>query len=313
MLSALSQTGRYDAHGVLRFHELPEPSGQEVAAVARWAHARLVRVLERHGRCLEGMNEVADDAMAQEQPVLASCYGASAGDVQLQGAAPGQKTDKLVHPVRLVPSPTEALAEVSGVNIHAKVVIDGRDRRRLERLCGDVARPPLSQERLELQGDGRVRYRFKAAWKDGTHAVLLDPLDFIARLCALIPPPRFHMLRYHGVLAAHAQARAEVVPRRGTPNPPEQLALFPSSDALPPEPPPPSRHPWAGLLKRVFAVDVTVCPRCHATLRIVELATERNHIARVLRKQALGARAPPPPRHASTEKLQLAFDESAAV
>jgi hypothetical protein len=27
-------------------------------------------------------------------------------------------------------------------------------------------------------------------------AVVLDPLDFIARLCALIPPPRFHMLRY---------------------------------------------------------------------------------------------------------------------
>jgi hypothetical protein len=29
------------------------------------------------------------------------------------------------------------------------------------------------------------------AWKNGVHAVVLDPLDFIARLCALIPPPRF--------------------------------------------------------------------------------------------------------------------------
>ncbi|WP_181197644.1 transposase, partial [Enhygromyxa salina] len=40
------------------------------------------------------------------------------------------------------------------------------------------------------------------AWKNGVHAVLLAPLDLIARLCALIPPPRFHMIRYHGVLAA---------------------------------------------------------------------------------------------------------------
>ena len=40
--------------------------------------------------------------------------------------------------------------------------------------------------------------------KDGTHAVLLDPLDLIARLCTLVPPPRVHMLRYHGVLAANA-------------------------------------------------------------------------------------------------------------
>jgi len=38
---------------------------------------------------------------------------------------------------------------------------------------------------------------------------VLEPLDLVARLVALIPPPRFHMLRYHGVLAAHAKARAE--------------------------------------------------------------------------------------------------------
>ena len=37
------------------------------------------------------------------------------------------------------------------------------------------------------------------------------PLDSIARLCALVPPPRFHMLRYHGVYAAHSSARPEVV------------------------------------------------------------------------------------------------------
>jgi len=40
--------------------------------------------------------------------------------------------------------------------------------------------------------------------------------DLIARLVALIPPPHFHMLRYHGVLAAHARTDAiEVVRRRG--------------------------------------------------------------------------------------------------
>ena len=182
-----------DEHGELTFHALSTPTAEEVAQVAAWTHAGIVRALERHGRSLEGMDE-APDAIAHEQPVLASCYGASAGDMQLLGASPGQKTAKLVHPVRLVSSQTEPLAEVGGVNVHAKVVIDGRDRRRLERLCRYVARPPLSQERLEMHGDGRVRYRFKAPWKDGTHAVLLDPLDFISRLCALIPPPPFASL-----------------------------------------------------------------------------------------------------------------------
>jgi hypothetical protein len=34
-----------------------------------------------------------------------------------------------------------------------------------------------------------VRYAFKTRWRDGTTHVLLEPLDFIARLAALIPRP----------------------------------------------------------------------------------------------------------------------------
>ncbi|MDQ3032149.1 MAG: transposase [Myxococcota bacterium] len=58
---------------------------------------------------------------------------------------------------------------------------------------------------------------FERAWKDGTHAVVLDPLDLLARLAALVPPPRFHMLRYHGVLASNSAARAEVVREKSAP------------------------------------------------------------------------------------------------
>ena len=55
---------------------------------------------------------------------------------------------------------------------------------------------------------------------------MLDPLDFLARLAAPIPPPKFHMLRYHGVLAAHAKDRAPVVPRPAPePSEPAQLRL----------------------------------------------------------------------------------------
>jgi hypothetical protein len=54
--------------------------------------------------------------------------------------------------------------------------------------------------------------RFKNAWRNGAHAVVLDPLDFVARLVALIPPPYFNLVRYHGVFAARATVRREVVP-----------------------------------------------------------------------------------------------------
>jgi len=51
-----------------------------------------------------------------------------------------------------VPSPTEALAEVGGVNVHAKVVIDGRDRKRLEGLCRYVRLSTTDQAEMP---DGR--------------------------------------------------------------------------------------------------------------------------------------------------------------
>ncbi|KIG11529.1 Transposon-like protein [Enhygromyxa salina] len=86
-----------------------------------------------------------------------------------------------MHPVCEVPAPGESLAEVGGVNVHAGPAIDGRDRRRLERLCRYVARPPVAQERLELTPERqRLVYRFKHAWRDGTHAVVLHPHDLIA-------------------------------------------------------------------------------------------------------------------------------------
>ena len=34
----------------------------------------------------------------------------------------------------------------------------------------------------------------------------------LSRLAAQVPPPRFHMLTYHGVLASAASRRDEIVP-----------------------------------------------------------------------------------------------------
>jgi Putative transposase len=42
-------------------------------------------------------------------------------------------------------------------------------------------------------------------FSDGTVAVDLDPLSLLCRLVALVPAPRFHTVRYFGVLAAAAK------------------------------------------------------------------------------------------------------------
>jgi hypothetical protein len=40
--------------------------------------------------------------------------------------------------------------------------------------------------------------------------VLFEPLDFIARLAALVPKPRVNLTRYHGVFAPNSAHRAQV-------------------------------------------------------------------------------------------------------
>ena len=48
-----------------------------------------------------------------------------------------------------------------------------------------------------------------------THLVM-SPLDFMQRLAALVPRPRLHLIRFHGVLATSAKLRALVVPQGRT-------------------------------------------------------------------------------------------------
>jgi hypothetical protein len=295
-----------DAEGELVLHPLPAPSAEEVAQGAAWTHAGIVRVLERHGRSLEGADDTPHEG-ASEEPVLAACYAASASDAQLLGAAPGRKTDKLVRPLRVVPSATEPLAEVGGVDVHAKVAVGARDHPRRERSCRYLLRPPLAQDRLTLQPDGRLRLAFEAAWKDGTHAVLLDPLDLIARLCALVPPPRFIAALPRRARRPLGRARPDRARTRAA-GPPAQQPLFEASEAPLAPAPFPSRHPWAWLLRRVFAVEVSLCPvpTCGGRMRIVDIATTPEDVERVLGAKPTRARAPPP-SSVSTAQLPLVF------
>jgi hypothetical protein len=54
--------------------------------------------------------------------------------------------------------------------------------------------------------------RLKSAFKDGTTHIVMEPLEFMERLAALVPRPRLHLIRFHGVLAPNAKLRREIVP-----------------------------------------------------------------------------------------------------
>jgi transposase len=109
----------------------------------------------------------------------------------------------------------EPVAEVRGVNVHAKQLVDGRDRKQLERLCRYITRPPFSQDRLELRTDGRVELALKRVWRDGTRAVVYEPRDFLARLIAAIPSVFPDQMR-HAMRLLRTPGIASVVDLIGT-------------------------------------------------------------------------------------------------
>jgi hypothetical protein len=86
---------------------------------------------------------------------------------------------------------------------------DDEGRERLLRYC---ARPPLSLERILVLRDGRIAYRLKTPRKGRTHRVM-EPLEFMARLAALLPPPKIPQIRYHGVFASSSSWRPLVTPK----------------------------------------------------------------------------------------------------
>ena len=74
--------------------------------------------------------------------------------------------------------------------------------------------PTLARGRLEVRGDGRVKWSLRRPWRDGTRAFVFDPLTFLERLAALVPHPREHQWTYFGILAPASPLRDAVVPRR---------------------------------------------------------------------------------------------------
>lgn len=308
----------------LVFHELPEPSHTEVEQVTSRIAKQCEKVLLKHGRYFdEDSSEINEDQLCLDHPALSACYHASASGLELLSQRAGQPCLRLLTNAKAQPTVADPgpVAVVRGFNLHGKTRVDGRDRGRLEQLCRYIARPPIAQERLHLLEDGRIRYDMKRVWKDGTKAIVISPLDFIARLCALVPPPYFNLTRFHGILAPNAKLRKMVVPKPDEPDAKvqvsQQLELFESnstvskpgtglheSDAKPKTC---GRLPWASLLRRVFKIDISVCPKCNGSLKVREVVTDADTIRKRLAKAGLGPMPPPKPSPPVPGQLPIQF------
>jgi hypothetical protein len=185
--------------------------------------------------------------------------------------------------------------KVGGFSLHAGVAAEAHECQKLERLCRYIARPAISEKRLSISAQGTavrtqdpVEDRASAASEgaastasvaaqrpSGTTHVEFEPIDFIAKLAALVPPPRAHLTRFHGIFtpALHPSGQPSAVQIRSrricAPNAKLRAQLTPSgrgkgrpSNATEDTPPAPAdtrtqaerrrAMTWAQRLKRVL-------------------------------------------------------------
>lgn len=136
---------------------------------------------------------------------------------------------------------------------------------------------------------------------DTTH-VLFSPLDFLSKLAALIPRPRYNVVKYHGVLAPNSTLRSCIVPEqrkkrknKGKSGEKDNVSFVTQSkeDLLAP-------LTWAQRLTRVFRIDSGQCQRCGRTMRVITNITDPAVIQKFLRHLRSTPYSKPMYRHATT-------------
>ena len=142
-----------------------------------------------------------------------------------------------------------------------------------------------------------IRYTLKTPYRDGTTHIVLEPLDFIARLAALVPKPRVNLTRFHGVFAPNSNFRRQVTPKVSDKRSAESETRTPAQQC--------TAMTWAQRLKRVFNIDIETCQHCGGAVKVIACIEDPAAIKKILEHLELHtesvettphlARAPPTP------------------
>ena len=243
----------WDALGHLKTREVGEVLERAVRRMTRHLRRRgVLQIADGDSESPEPEDNLAASAVSGQSP--------PAGPQWLRGLPP-LEPGALTYEKPLC-------ASLDGFTLHAATRATAMDIAGREALLRYVLRPPIAQERLEQVESGLVRIALKRAYADGTIAVEMDPLSLLCRLATSVPPPRFHTVKYAGVLAPASPWRSRIAPRQTTPP-----AVEASEEQAPDEEHPKraigTYRPWAELLKRTFDVDVLQCPKCKGRMTLI--------------------------------------------
>ena len=252
------------------------PHSAELSRLVGQISERVGRHLERRGLLVRDAENAYLEWDGEEASPLDDLVGHAITYRVAVGPHRGQKafTLQTVPAVDSDMETTTPVASASGFSLHAGVAAKAHQRDKLERLCRYISRPAVAEPRLSLTDSGHIRYSLKTPWRDGTTHVVFEPLDFIARLAALIPRPRVNLTRFHGIFAPNSRWRARITPSRRGKRRAEDKSM-----------PAAEKHKamtWARRLKRVFRIDVEVCEFCRGAVKIIACIDDPDVVTRIL-------------------------------
>jgi hypothetical protein len=241
------------------FTRIKAPSHGDMVELVHTISQRIARYLEKVGLVERDMENSFLNLPLDDEDSLLHLQGASVSYRIAMGPQQGQK----VFTLQTLPASNEGefgqVANTSGFSLHAGIFANADEPEKLERLCRYISRPAISEQRLSMTDHGKVRYELKTPYRDGKTHVFFDPLDFIGKLAALIPPPRLNLTRFFGVFAPNSNLRAQVtVSQRGK----NSARITNQGNEQSDKPYQAKSMTWAQRLKRVFNIDISECEKC---------------------------------------------------
>ncbi len=247
-----------EKHGKMKFKRVKAPSHADMEVLVNTISHRIAQYLEKTGLIQRDMDNTYLDLPIDDEDSVLHLQAASVSYRIAVGPDTGKKVFTLQTMPAKDPNNLGQLAKIAGFSLHAGVFADAEQPDKLERLCRYIARPAISEERLSLTSTGKVRHELKTPYNDGTTHVFFEPLDFMGKLAALVPPPRLNLVRFFGVFAPNASVRADVTASKRGKNSPKLDESLKDTD----KPYHARSMSWAQRLKRVFNIDITQCESC---------------------------------------------------
>ena len=249
------------------FKRVKAPTSAELDILVHRISQRVARYLTKQGLLVEDIENSYLNFDGLDQEPIQDLLGHSITYRIAIGSQRGRKVFTLqTLPPQVEDDNTSQVGSVAGFSLHAGVATRAKEREKLERICRYIARPAVSEKRLTLTSNGNVKYKLKTPYRNGTTHVVFEPLDFMAKLAALIPKPKVNLTRFHGVFAPNSKYR-KVITNEGKAKKSKLNKIKLKSNQT--EKDKRKTMSWSQRLKRVFNIDIETCEKCQGHVKII--------------------------------------------